>query len=81
MIDPLPYTVDLAVAGGDGGLERQLETASSLWTDRETPASGTAGLLAKARGDYRRLLAALYAAGYYGPSISIRAAGQEVGRR
>ena len=40
------------------------------------PAVG--GLLSKARGDYRRLLAALYAAGYYGPAISIRAAGQEV---
>ena len=60
------------------GCERQLETASSLWSDRETPASGNAGLLAKARGDYRRLLAALYTEGYYGPAISIRAAGEEV---
>jgi len=78
IIDPLPYTVSWRVAGGDGELEGQLENASSLWTDRETPASGSAGLLSKARGDYRRLLAALYAAGYYGPAISIRAAGQEV---
>jgi translocation and assembly module TamA len=78
VIDPLPYTVTLRIAGGDGGLRRQLETASSLWTEREIPASGNAGLLSKARGDYRRLLAALYAAGYYGPAISIRAAGQEV---
>ena len=78
VIDPLPYTVGWRIAGGDSGLQRQLETASSLWTDRETPASGTAGLIAKARGDYRRLLAALYAEGYYGPAISIRAAGQEV---
>jgi translocation and assembly module TamA len=77
IIDPLPYTVRMSVAGADG-LERQLETASALWTDRETPASGTGGLLSKARGDYRRLLAALYAAGYYGPTISIRAAGAEV---
>jgi len=78
VIDPLPFTVTLRVAGGDAALHRQLETASSLWSDRETPASGNAGLLSKARGDYRRLLAALYAAGYYGPAISIRAAGQEV---
>ncbi len=78
IIDPLPYTVTLNVSGGEDGLKRQLESASSLWTDRDTPASGNAGLLSKARGDYRRLLAALYGAGYYGPSISIRAAGQEV---
>ena len=72
------YTVTLTVAGGDERLQRRLESASSLWTDRERPASGNGGLLSKARGDYRRLLAALYAAGYYGPEISIRAAGQEV---
>ena len=81
VIDPLPYTVTWRVAGGDGGLQRRLETASSLWIDRETPASGNAGLLAKARGDYRRLLAALYAEGYYGPAISIRAAGRRGRRR
>ena len=78
IIDPLPYTVTLNVRGGPDNLQRNLERASSLWTDRETPASGTAGLLAKARGDYRRLLAALYGEGFYGPVISIRAAGQEV---
>ncbi len=78
IIDPLTYTVSFKVTGGEDGLEKQLQNASSLWSDRETPASGNAGLLSKARGDYRRLLAALYAAGYYGPEISIRAAGQEV---
>ena len=78
VIDPLNYQVTLDVAGGDEGLRRRLEGASALWTDRERPVSGTGGLLSKARGDYRRLLAALYAAGYYGPEISIRAAGQEV---
>lgn len=78
VIDPLNYTVTLDVAGGDAALERRMENASALWTDRERPVSGNGGLLAKARGDYRRLLAALYAAGYYGPEISIRAAGKEV---
>ncbi|HVL22315.1 MAG TPA: outer membrane protein assembly factor, partial [Amaricoccus sp.] len=78
VIDPLPYTVTWRVAGGDEGLQRRLETASSLWSDREAPASGSAGLIATGRGDYRRLLAALYAEGYYGPAISIRAAGVEV---
>ncbi len=78
VIDPLHYTVQLKVSGGEDDLERRLQSASSLWSDREAPASGNAGLLSKARGDYRRLLVALYAAGYYGPEISIRAAGQEV---
>ncbi|MFO1210827.1 MAG: autotransporter assembly complex family protein [Amaricoccus sp.] len=78
VIDPLHYQVTLHVSGGDGGLQGRLESASSLWTDRDSPASGSTGLLSKARGDYRRLLAALYGAGYYGPTISIRAGGQEV---
>ncbi len=78
VIDPLRYTVTLNVAGADKALKTKLQNASSLWSDREQPASGNAGLLAKARGDYRRLLAALYTEGYYGPTISIRAAGQEV---
>lgn len=78
VIDPLPYTVTFDITGASGGTARRIQDASSLWTDRETPASGVGGLLSKARGDYRRLLAALYAAGFYGPYISIRAAGQEV---
>ena len=78
IIDPLPYTVTFNITGVSGGTERAVRDASSLWSDRETPASGVGGLLSKARGDYRRLLAALYSAGFYGPQISIRAAGQEV---
>ena len=78
VIDPLNYTVTLSVAGGEDDLQARMEGASSLWTDRERPVSGNGGLLSKARGDYRRLLASLYGAGYYGPEISIRAAGQEV---
>lgn len=78
IIDPLPYTVAVTVKQDADSLEGPLRQASSLWTDRETPASGVGGLLSKARGDYRRLLAALYDRGYYGPYISIRAAGREV---
>ncbi len=78
IIDPLPYTVTLEISHDSDSLKGPLEQASSLWTDRDTPASGVGGLLSKARGDYRRLLAALYDRGYYGPYISIEAAGQEV---
>src|SRR5690606_22331823 len=69
------YEVDFAVAGDE--LEKALKGASTLWADRDDPASGVAGLIAKARGDYRRLLAALYAEGRYGPTISIRVDGRE----
>lgn len=73
--EPQRYEVDFAVAGDD--LEKRLKGSSTLWVDRDEPASGAAGLIARARGDYRRLLAALYAEGRYGPTISIRIDGRE----
>lgn len=78
VLDPLTYTVTMTVRGPGSDIQDSLEKASSLVSDKDEPASGTGGLLAKARGDYRRLLAALYAEGYYGPYISIKAAGREV---
>lgn len=77
VIDPLPYTVDVQVEGSGDDIEGSIQQASSLWTDRETPASGRGGLLSKARGDYRRIIGALYNQGYYGPYVSITLAGQE----
>lgn len=76
--EPQAYAVTFTIAGAaDGDLERRLQRASSLWQDRDKPASGAAGLIAKARGDYRRLLAALYTQGRYGGTISILVAGRE----
>jgi len=72
-----PQSYEVEFAGGDDDIEKQLKGASSLWSDREEPASGAAGLIAKARGDYRSLLAALYAQGRYGGSISITIDGRE----
>lgn len=77
VLDPLPYEVSFEVAEVPNGLEAALKGASSLWTDRDVPAAGRAGLLAKAKGDYRRILAALYTAGYYGGEISITLDGRE----
>jgi translocation and assembly module TamA len=77
VIDPLPYTVAFTALTERDELATSLRAASSLWSDREAPASGRAGLIAKARGDYRRILAASYNAGYYGAEISIRLAGRE----
>jgi translocation and assembly module TamA len=73
--EPQPYTVDFTVTGGE--LETELRGASSLWGEREEPASGAAGLIARAREDYRRLLAALYSEGRYGGSISITIDGRQ----
>ena len=54
-----------------------MRNASALVADQDEPASGAAGLLAKARGDYRRIVAALYNEGYYGGTVSIRVGGVE----
>lgn len=76
VIDPLDYRVTFDVTG-DTALEGALKSASSLWNNREDPASGQAGLISRAKGDYRRILAALYDAGYYGGYISITLHGRE----
>lgn len=75
--DPQTYEVEFTVGETDDGVEGRLRSASTLWSDRNEPASGAAGLIAKARGDYRRLLATLYAEGRYGGTISIRIDGRE----
>jgi translocation and assembly module TamA len=77
VIDPFPYTVSISVVTEIDNLRRSVEAASALWAERDAPAAGRAGLIAMARGDYRRILAALYNAGHYGPEISIRIAGRE----
>ncbi len=77
VIDPLDYSVKFNVSPDEDGLKSTLQSASALWTNRDEPASGKAGLISRAKGDYRRLLAALYNAGYYGGEISILIAGRE----
>ncbi|MEM6711439.1 MAG: autotransporter assembly complex family protein [Pseudomonadota bacterium] len=77
---PVPYDVSVSVLGEDAaeGLDGEaVRLASSLWRERDEPASGDAGLLAGARADYRSLLGALYAQGFYGASISIGVNGRE----
>lgn len=77
--DPQPYSVNVSV-NGPSAIADVIRNASSLVADQDQPASGAAGLLAKARGDYRRLVAALYAEGYYGGVVSIRVGGQEASK-
>lgn len=74
--DPQTYTATLETAA-TGDVANAIRGASALLADQAAPASGAAGLLAKARSDYRRILAALYNQGYYGGDISILVGGKE----
>ena len=76
IVDPQPYRVTFS-SSESGAVESALRNASALLAGADEPASGAAGLLAKAKGDYRRLLAALYNEGYYGGAVSIRIGGVE----
>ncbi len=72
VIDPKIYQVDLNLQNGTTEeVELAIKSASELWRGREKAVAGSAGLLARAKGDYRRLLAGLYNEGYYGGEISI----------
>lgn len=74
--DPQPYSATL-VTSATGELEARIRNASSLLAGQDEPANGAAGLLATARADYKRLLAALYDEGHYGGVITIRVGGKE----
>ncbi|GAB4360760.1 MAG: autotransporter assembly complex family protein [Oricola sp.] len=81
LIDPKPYEVTLEVSSGgapDRDLEKAVRNASLIWQERAKPAAGSAGLLTRAKADYRRILAALYNEARYGAEISIRWDGQEI---
>jgi translocation and assembly module TamA len=69
--DAQPYALDISVAGGDRDLVKAIRAASALVRDAKKPPPGTAGLIAQARGDYGRIVAALYSRGYYGGTVSI----------
>lgn len=77
--DPQPYVVEFT-SGAEGPLDAAIRGASGLLADQDKPASGTAGLVAKARGDYRRLTGALYGEGYYGGTINILIGGAEAAK-
>jgi translocation and assembly module TamA len=77
--DPQPYSAVLTTSV-KGDLETAIRNASTLLAEQDEPASGAAGLLARARGDYKRILGALYNEGYYGGAISILVGGREAAK-
>ena len=76
--DPQPYSATLTTPA-TGDLESRIRNASTLSSQGE-PANGAAGLLARARADYKRILGALYDEGYYGGYISILVGGREAAK-
>lgn len=71
------YTVTFNAETEDSGLANRLRNASQLYDQRSQFSPGSAALIATARGDYQRILGALYSEGRYGGTISIHIDGLE----
>lgn len=75
--DSQPYSIDVAVDTQDTDLADRLKEASQLYVDRDQKApASTPAFLSRAHAEYDRLLASLYANGYYGGTIAITVAGR-----
>ena len=77
LISPLNYDLTWTVQGDDVNLKTNIKRASALIRDMDQPASGRAGLLSAANGDYQLLVETLYARGYYAGRVSITLNGAE----
>lgn len=73
--DAVAYVVSFEVTG-EGDARSAVTQASNLETLRRAPPSGAAGLVRRALADNDRIVAALYAQGYYGGSLKITVAGR-----
>lgn len=78
VIDPKTYSVDFQTdVAEDNALEKSIQSASELMRNRNETVGGSAGLIARAKGDYGRILAALYNQGHYSGAISIKVNGRQ----
>lgn len=73
----LAQSITLETGTAGEGLRGDIAAASLTYALREEASPAPQDIVAAARADYRRILTALYNAGYYGPSISIRINGLE----
>lgn len=76
----LPATAqDVTFEAGDASdtLRSELRSASLVLSIKDDETTQAQDLVAAARADYRRILTALYAAGYYSGEITIRVNGRE----
>ena len=78
VVDPLDYAVTFEVVGGDDDLTKALQNASLLKGEEDRPVSGSLGLLAKARNDRERLVAALFSNARYDGVVNISIAGKPI---
>lgn len=69
--------LDISVAGGSEDLRAAVEAASQLRTLQTEGQTNPQDLLAAARADYARILAAMYAKGHYSVDIRIQIDGRE----
>ena len=75
IIDAVPYTVDIQIAGDSRSVRSAVAGASNLEILKNRPPSGSAGLVRRAISDFDRITAALYMEGYYAGHIEITVAG------
>ncbi|KQT55005.1 hypothetical protein ASG43_04455 [Aureimonas sp. Leaf454] len=82
IVDPVRYTATLTVLGAEDetteDLKEELEAASTLVSDADDPVSGSLGLLSKAKGDRKRLVASLYENARYEGLVTIRIEGSDI---
>ncbi len=74
---PVAAELRLTVNGDGSALEDDLRAASRLVALGEPSEQTAQDVIAAARSDYSRLVAALYERGYFGPVVSIRLDGRE----
>ncbi|WP_139315158.1 autotransporter assembly complex protein TamA [Mongoliimonas terrestris] len=76
--DAQPYAVDVTVAVEDEDLAERLRTSSLLYAERDQdPPPSTASFLSRVRAEYGRIVAGLYAEGYYGGTVEITVDGRD----
>ncbi|AJY48054.1 membrane protein [Martelella endophytica] len=76
--DPVRYTVNFTLTGGDSDLEGFLRRRSELVSGQDQPVDGDLGLLVKARDDLQILVGSLYERAYYGGLVDIYIEGRPI---
>ncbi|WP_181699811.1 autotransporter assembly complex protein TamA [Chthonobacter albigriseus] len=76
--DSQPYAVEVEVATPDEDVEERIRASSLLWAEREEdPPPSTASFLSRTRAEYGRIVAGLYADGFYGGTVRITVDGKD----
>ena len=69
--DPVPYTVSLGTANGHAAIDQVLHDAATLISLRTSAPVGPFALVARARDDRGRFIAALHSFGYYQAKVDL----------